>query len=102
MLNEDAIIHFSESDLNKAVDKMMKLDRAGLSKIFEQSGYKDMKFESVEFEDFHFGSKGLTAMYECTFIDVKGDKKLYVTNNFVSWDGKEFTADVSGEAAIVP
>jgi hypothetical protein len=102
----DSDVHFSAAELTAAMQKMQRVSEFELEKIFESSGISEMKFESVKFKDFHFstvfdgGNKScLTAMYECTFLDDDPhdeDQVTMRTNNFVMWDGKKYTADVSG------
>lgn len=95
-------IRFNNTQIVSAIQKMMKVTPEDLKKIFESSGYGGMKFESVAFKDFYFGTVyegrelgALTAMYECVFFDDNEGEDMR-TNCFVMWDGKKFRAEVSG------
>jgi len=90
----ERIITFDKAQLDATINKMINMKPAELTKIFADYGYMDMKMESVKFEHFHFGDKELIAHYKVEWLDDEGE--LNETDNFVMWDGKKFTADVSG------
>lgn len=86
---------FSAGDVKNAVHELRNMTPDRLTEIFDDSGLLDMEFEEVTLKDIKFGDGKIDAVYDVIWFNEDDDRQERTTN-FVSWDGKNFTADVSG------
>jgi hypothetical protein len=86
---------FSAGDVQNVVHEMRNMTPKRLKEIFADSGLLDMDAEEVTLKDIKFGNGKVEAAYDTIWFN-ENEGRLERTTNFVSWDGKKYTADVSG------
>lgn len=86
---------FSAGDVQNVVHEMRNMTPKSLKEIFADSGLLDMDAEEVTLKDIKFGNGKVEAAYDTIWFN-ENEGRSERTTNFVSWDGKKYTADVSG------